>query len=257
MTETIGDTPAEKCDMDSRLGPDFDDAVVADEDWGAQLFRAGHEFADNPEPRCPCVLLLDTSKSMAGEPIMALNQGLRVFRDELTKDPLARQRVEVAVVSFGGAVQVLQPFATVDRLAVPELRASGKTPLGTGILKALELIDARKGEYRANGISYYRPWVFLITDGAPQGESIDVTRQAVQRLKAEEAAKRLQFFAVGVEGANMKLLAKVSARPPLKLRGLRFIDMFVWLSRSTERVAHSREDEQVQLPPVDWGSIVS
>ena len=99
--------------------------------------------------------------------------------------------------------------------------------------------------------------MFLITDGAPQGESIDVTRQAVQRLRAEEAARRLQFFAVGVEGANMKLLAKVSARPPLKLRGLRFADMFVWLSRSTERVAHSREGDEVRLPPVDWGTIVS
>ena len=55
--------------MDHRLGPDFDDAFPADEDWGAQLFRAGHEFADNPEPRCPCVLLLDTSKSMSGEPM--------------------------------------------------------------------------------------------------------------------------------------------------------------------------------------------
>ena len=31
------------------------------------------EFAENPEPRCPCVLLLDTSASMTGTPIQALN----------------------------------------------------------------------------------------------------------------------------------------------------------------------------------------
>ena len=30
------------------------------------------EFADNPEPRCPVVLLLDTSGSMHGEPIEAV-----------------------------------------------------------------------------------------------------------------------------------------------------------------------------------------
>jgi uncharacterized protein with von Willebrand factor type A (vWA) domain len=29
------------------------------------------EFAENPEPRCPCVLLLDTSSSMRGAPITA------------------------------------------------------------------------------------------------------------------------------------------------------------------------------------------
>ena len=27
---------------------------------------AAAEFADNPEPRCPCLLLLDVSGSMAG-----------------------------------------------------------------------------------------------------------------------------------------------------------------------------------------------
>ena len=30
------------------------------------------EFADNPEPRVPCVLLLDTSGSMTGQPITEL-----------------------------------------------------------------------------------------------------------------------------------------------------------------------------------------
>jgi hypothetical protein len=38
------------------------------------------EFAVNPEPRCACVLLLDTSGSMLGDPINALNEGLKVFK---------------------------------------------------------------------------------------------------------------------------------------------------------------------------------
>ena len=36
-------------------------------------------FVDNPEPRCPCVLLLDTSGSMQGQPISQLNAGLKQF----------------------------------------------------------------------------------------------------------------------------------------------------------------------------------
>jgi hypothetical protein len=43
------------------------------------------EFADNPEPRCPCLLLLDTSGSMQGAPISELNRGLVAFKDELIR----------------------------------------------------------------------------------------------------------------------------------------------------------------------------
>ncbi|MBY0528111.1 MAG: VWA domain-containing protein [Gemmataceae bacterium] len=226
-----------------------------DRDWGEQLFQAGLEFAENPEPRCPCILLLDTSRSMENKPIAALNEGLQAFRIELLKDPLAKQRVEIAIITFGGTVRVIQNFITVDTFTPPLLTASGQTPMGTAILTALDLLDARKAQYLANGIAYYRPWIFLITDGAPKGEDLEITRQAVQRLRADETAKKVALFAVGVEGANMKLLAKVSVRPPLKLKGLRFVDMFVWLSKSAERVAHSQEGEQVALPPVDWGTV--
>ncbi len=75
------------------------------------------EFAENQEPRCPCVLLLDTSGSMHGEKIGALNEGLRAFRDDLLRDPVARKRVEIAVVAFDNEVRVVQDFVTADRLS--------------------------------------------------------------------------------------------------------------------------------------------
>jgi hypothetical protein len=59
------------------------------------------EFADNPEPRCPCLLLLDVSGSMKGQPITELNAGLTTFKDELAADALAMKRVEVGIVTFG------------------------------------------------------------------------------------------------------------------------------------------------------------
>src|SRR4051794_36127754 len=56
-------------------------------------------FADNPENRCPVVLVLDTSGSMAGKPIQELNAGLQTLQSELADDPLAAKRVEVAIVT--------------------------------------------------------------------------------------------------------------------------------------------------------------
>jgi uncharacterized protein YegL len=213
------------------------------------------EFAENPEPRCPCVLLLDTSSSMRGAPITALNEGLRAFRDDLMQDSLALRRVEVAVVTFDSDIQLVQDFVTVDRFDPPTLTAQGYTHMGAAIHQALDMVQARKEQYRANGVAYYRPWVFMMTDGEPQDEPDEVVEQAAQRLKADETQNRIAFFAVGVEKANMARLRTIVERTPLKLKGLNFVDMFVWLSASMQAVAQSKPDDQLALPPPEWGTV--
>jgi len=110
----------------------------------------GVEFADNPEPRCPCILLLDTSGSMSGAKIAQLNSGLQTFAEELRSDTMAAKRVEVAIISFG-PVQILQEFVTVDAFQAPVLIAGGDTPMGAAIVRALTLLGERKAAYKANG----------------------------------------------------------------------------------------------------------
>ena len=53
----------------------------------------------NPAPRCPVILLLDTSGSMAGAPISELNQGVRQFLDETRNDEAAGMSVELEVIT--------------------------------------------------------------------------------------------------------------------------------------------------------------
>lgn len=213
------------------------------------------EFAENPEPRCPCVLLLDVSGSMQGPAINALNEGLQTFKEELNRDNLARKRVEVAIVTFNSDVKVVQDFVTADQFEPPTLAAQGLTHMGSAIHQGLDIIEARKAQYRNNGVTYYRPWVFLITDGEPQGELDSIVEQAGQRIRNDEASKRVAFFAVGVEGANITRLSQIVVRTPLKLVGLNFQEMFIWLSASMQRVSQSRPDEQVALPPAGWGTV--
>lgn len=214
-------------------------------------------FTDNPEPRCPCVLLLDTSSSMGGEPIRQLNEGIRAFRDELMQDELASRRVEVAVVTFG-PVHTEVPFATPDMFYPPSLHANGDTPMGAAILHAMALIEDRKAQFRANGVAYFRPWIFLITDGAPT----DSYSMAAAAVRESEASKKVNFFAVGVRGADMQKLREIASRDPVSLEGLKFREMFKWLSSSLKAVSHSQTHsagnptEQLALPPpTGWTSI--
>ena len=178
-----------------------------------QITFATSDFASNPEPRCPCILLLDVSGSMNGRPINELNAGLVTFRDELLADPLALKRVELGIVTFG-PVHVEQLFTSAANFFPPILFAQGDTPMGAAITKALDMVEERKREYRANGISYYRPWIFLITDGAPTDE----WQAAANKVFRGEEDKRFAFFSIGVQGADMKTLAQISVRQPLPLQ---------------------------------------
>jgi uncharacterized protein YegL len=209
------------------------------------------EFADNPEPRCPCLLLLDTSGSMSGQPIAELNAGLATLKDELASDNLATKRVEVGIVTFG-PVQIAMPFQGASTFYPPHLTAQGDTPIGGAIKQGLEMVKQRKEEYRSNGVSYYRPWVFLITDGGPT----DTWQSAAVAVKEGEASKAFAFFAIGVQGANMDTLRQLSVREPLLLQGLKFRDLFKWLSSSLRSVSRSTPGTEVSLEsPKGWASV--
>ena len=216
-----------------------------------QITFATSDFASNPEPRCPCILLLDVSGSMNGRPINELNAGLVTFRDELLADSLALKRVELGIVTFG-PVHVEQPFTSVANFFPPILFAQGDTPMGAAITKALDMVEERKREYRANGISYYRPWIFLITDGAPTDE----WQAAANKVFRGEEDKRFAFFSIGVQGADMKTLAQISVRQPLPLQGLQFRELFSWLSSSLRSVSRSTPGTEVVLEaPKGWTSV--
>lgn len=214
------------------------------------------EFAENPEPRVPCVLIVDTSSSMQGVRIDELNKGLEFYKQELLADPLASKRVEVAVVTFGGRVTRLIDFVTAANFQPPKLVPIGGTPMGEAIGTAIDMIDQRKASYREHGIAYYRPWAFLITDGEPN----DHWKPIISRVKEGEKKKSFCFFAVGVEGANMQILEEICVRKPLWLQGMKFRELFSWLSNSQQAVSRSTPGDEVPLEdptvgPRGWAQV--
>lgn len=214
------------------------------------------DFAENPEPRVPCTLILDVSSSMAGNPITELNDGLVAYKDELSADSLASKRVEVSVITFGSEVKTVCDFTTAAHFVPPRLEAQGLTYMGQAVNQAIDALEMRKQQYKSNGIAYYRPWMFLVSDGAPNDPNWEAA--AARAIEAEKA-KAFKMFCVGVAGADMETLAKFCAGKPVMLKGLRFRDMFLWLSSSQQSVSRSTPGDEVPLEnptaPDGWASI--
>lgn len=216
-----------------------------------ELEPLGEDMFLNTERRCPVVLLQDTSSSM--EPNIAkVNEGLQSLHADLLLDDLASQRVEIAVITFG-PVRMVQDFVTVDQWLPPRLHASGGTPMGEAMRFAIQQLRMRKRAYREAGIAYYRPWIWLVTDGAPT----DRWHESLDDVQAEIKSGGIEMFTIGTDNADLDVLRRVSSpRPPVMLREARYREMFVWLSQSLKPVSRANPHAALDLPPpTTWGEI--
>ena len=239
-------------------------------------------LATNPQQRCACVLVLDVSGSMGtivanagrdtGQTMQAdgqtfrvvsggttrmdlLNQGLQTLKGALIEDPLASQRVELAVVTFGDTVKVEQPFVTAAEFTPPALHpsSSGGTPMGKAILTAIELIEERKKMYKSHSVPYLRPWLFLISDGMPD----DDWSEAAKRIREYEDQKKLVFFAILTDGENVGVLSQLSVRPVKRVDSVKYKELFEWLSATQKSMSQSApgSELQVKLPAPGWETV--
>ena len=211
---------------------------------------------DNTNQRLPCVVLLDGSTSMAGKAIDNLNEGLSVLERELKADDIASLRVQLLILRIGGHndVEVLTDWTDAIDFSAPLIEANGTTPLGEGVKVALKKLEEQKKRYKDNQITYNRPWLFMITDGAPTDPNWE--RDAEKAVESEKKGK-VVVFPIGTEHADFDTLNKFSSRGALMLKDLDFKELFVWLSQSVSAGSQTEIGSETQLPAISWGAVPS
>ncbi len=236
------------------------------------------DLVNNPTPRVPICLCLDTSGSMGrvvggtrtGEKIFSDGQewnvvtggtscisemqlGIGQFYKAIREDETAMYSAEIAIVTFDDKVTCVVDFANIDRQEdLPKLTAQGNTDMGEGVNLALDLLEKRKAEYKEKGVDYFQPWLVLMTDGEPNGDREALIR-AINRTRDFVNSDKLTVFPIGIGGAaDLEVLNAFSPkRKALRLQGLQFQDFFSWLSQSVTQTSRSAPGENIALD-IGW-----
>ncbi len=206
--------------------------------------------------RRPVYLLLDTSSSMFGAPIQAVQQGVHLIHRELLNNPHAIETVYLSVITFDTTAKQIVQLTSVENFTPPTLKAEGNTALGAAITLLNEALDRELHPNTEGRKGDYRPLIFLLTDGAPT----DLWKEPVAKLKARTLNKIGSLVALGC-GPNVNTetlkditddVLKMSDTNPDSLT-----QFFKWVSSSiqktSQRIDSKAEDgnlDALPLPPV-------
>jgi len=201
---------------------------------------------------------MDSGTSSGRSRISELNNGIEQLHKELLSDPVASERVVLAVITVGGpsgGANLVMDWTDVREFTAFPLTAGGTTPLGEGILLGLQIIDKGKAYLRSSGIGYLRPWMMVITDGEPTDDASTWNTAATSLRSAEQGGKCI-VFPIAVDGANRSKLSEISSAPVREMNAVKFSALFQWLSSSLSAASSTAPGATVQLPSTDpWAGV--
>ena len=128
--------------------------------------------------------LLDTSGSMSGEPIQALNNGFYGLINMLRTDPQAMDSLYISVITFDREVHNLIPLVDLASFQPIEIICpkSGPTHTGEALKMLCELVNKELVKGSTNQKGDWKPLLFIFTDGKPS--DIQKYREYIPKVKA-------------------------------------------------------------------------
>ena len=197
---------------------------------------------ETPRP-LPVILLLDTSGSMSGAKMAALNSAVRELTQELAGARQPQGEVHVGMVGFGQNIDV-RPPEPAEQVRIEELIAGGTTPMGA----ALDACLAMLGDPRAIPARAYTPTLVLVSDGQPT----DHFDRALKALLADPRGSRATRLALAIgEDADVDVLRRFVAHPEIPVVRAgdvgRIRDFFRWVTYSVKLRTRSRRPDQALI----------
>jgi uncharacterized protein YegL len=199
----------------------------------------------NSSMKFPLVLVLDVSGSMTQRTpygrktkIAELNEKVKMLLDYVKADPKASKITDMAIVTFGGEVQVQSGFNEVSKINFKSLRAYSSTPMGSAINVALDMVKARKKYYLDNGMEFYRPRIFLMSDGA----ATDAYTAAAKRCTEMVNNREVKVYPIWIgEGEYDYILKEFS--PELMPKTIKSDQMYFEMFRSLSGSTSNPDDD--------------
>lgn len=117
--------------------------------------------------KLPVYLLLDTSGSMHGAPMEAVNKGVDTMIRSLRQNPQAIETAYISIITFDAAAMQVIPLTDLASFQMMTLQASGTTSLGAALSLLSQKIDVEVAKTTMEKKGDWKPIVFIMTDGVP------------------------------------------------------------------------------------------
>lgn len=129
-------------------------------------------------------LYIDTSGSMRGEPIEAVNVGLQALLHSLRQNPYALESVHLSITTFDNEVNTVLPITPLEDVILPTITTpnSGATFMGKALEKLVSDVRRDRILHSAHKKGDWRPILVLLTDGKPS--DIWAFNQVISEVKS-------------------------------------------------------------------------